>query len=283
MINDKIAVVTGSSSGIGLMTCVELASRGYRVVATMRDLARSGRLEEAAQKAGVREGIDLRRVDITEADTLPDAVSAIVRDHGRIDVLVNNAGFAMAGFAEDVTLDELRRQLDTNFFGNVAMTKAVLPVMRAQRSGHIIQVSSVGGRAAAPLLSAYNASKFALEGWSEALRVEVHSLGIRIVLIEPGDYDTDIWERNVVIGQQAMADTSPNKQRAQRFAEFVKSRRGNRRDAREVARLIVRVASNPNPKLRYLIGPDARGQLVARALMPWRRYERMAAKMTKID
>jgi len=283
MAQEKIAVVTGSSSGIGLATTVELALNGYRVVATMRNMGRSGKLEEAAQKAGVRDRLDLRRVDITEPDSLAEAVNGIVRDHGRIDVLVNNAGFSTGGFAEDMTLAELRHQMETNFFGNVAMTKAVLPTVRKQRSGHIVQISSVGGRASAPLLSSYNASKFALEGWSEALRIEVHSLGIRVVLIEPGDYDTDIWERNLVIGKQALDTSSPNKERSQRFAEFVKSRVPKRRDPREVAELIVGVANDPNPKLRYVIGPDAKMQLWFRALVPWRRYERVVAKATKID
>ena len=283
MVKEKIAVVTGSSSGIGLVTCIELARNGYRVVATMRDLGRSSRLEEAASGAGIRDRLDLRRLDITEIDTLPDLVDAIVRDHGRIDLLVNNAGFSSAGFAEDIQLHELRHQMETNFFGNVAMTKAVLPIMRKQCSGHIVQVSSVGGRTAAPLLSSYNASKFALEGWSEALRVEVHSLGIRVMLIEPGDYDTDIWTRNVVIGKRAMSPSSPNKERSQRFAEFIKSRAPKRRDPREVARLIVSVANKPNPRLRYLIGPDAKMHLYFRALVPWRRYERIIASTTRID
>ena len=283
MAQEKIAVVTGSSSGIGLVTCIELAGSGYRVVATMRDLGRRGKLEEAATKGGLRERLDLRRLDITEMVTLPGAVDAIVRDHQRIDVLVNNAGFATSGFVEDMTLAELRHQMETNFFGNVAMTKAVLPVMRRQRSGHIIQITSVGGRASAPLLSCYNASKFALEGWSEALRIEVHSLGIRVVLIEPGDYDTDIWTRNVVIGKQAMDLSSPNRERSQRFAEFIKSRAPKRRDPREVARLIVRVANDPDPKLRHLIGSDAKMHMWFRALMPWRHYERIVAKTTKID
>ena len=255
MTQEKIAVVTGSSSGIGLVTCVELARNGYRVVATMRDLGRGARLEEAAQKAGVRDRLDLRRLDITETDTLAGAVEEIVRDHGRIDVLVNNAGFSSAGFAEDIQLDELRHQMETNFFGNVAMTKAVLPVMRKQCSGHIIQMSSIVGRLSAPMLSSYSASKFALEGWSEALRIEVHSLGIRVVLIEPGDYETDIWTRNVVIGKQAMDPSSPNRERSQRFVEFIKTRAPKRRDPREVAQLVVRVANDPNPKLRYVIGP----------------------------
>ena len=214
MSDQKVAVITGSSSGIGLLTAIEFAHNGYRVVATMRDLSRSGRLEEAAQKAGVREKLDLRRLDVTEFDSLPGAVEAIVRDHGRIDVLVNNAGFSVAGFVEDLHLSEIRHQFETNFFGNVAMTKAVLPVMRQQKSGHIIQVASVTGRLGQPMLSAYCASKFALEGFSESLRIETHSLGIRVSLVEPGAYDTDIWERNVVIGEMALDPTLPTRSAA---------------------------------------------------------------------
>ena len=283
MAEEKVALVTGSSSGIGLLTAVELALNGYRVVATMRNLESRGRLEEAAHKAGVRDRLDLRRLDITEFDSLPGAVEAIVRDHGRVDVLVNNAGFSVAGFAEDMTLDELRLQLETNFFGNVAMTKAVLPVMRAQKSGHIITVTSVAGRLGQPMLSAYCASKYALEGWSESLRVETHSLGIRVVLVEPGSYETDIWTRNVVIAKGALDPASPNKERSQRFAEFVKNSAKHRRDAREVAKLIVRIACDPNPKLRYLIGTDAKVQVWLKRIVPWRKYERMIAKVVKID
>jgi NAD(P)-dependent dehydrogenase (short-subunit alcohol dehydrogenase family) len=283
MAEEKIALVTGSSSGIGLLAAVELALNGHRVVATMRNLESRGRLEEAAQKAGVRDRLDLRRLDITEFDSLPGAVEAIVRDHARIDVLVNNAGFSVAGFAEDMALDELRHQLETNFFGNVAMTKAVLPVMRRQKSGHIITVTSVAGRLGQPMLSAYCASKYALEGWSESLRIETHSLGIRVVLVEPGSYDTDIWTRNVMIAKGALDPASPNKERSQRFAEFVKNSAKHRRDAREVAKLIVRIARDPNPKLRYLIGTDAKVQVWLKRIVPWRKYERMIAKAVKID
>ena len=283
MAEGKVAVVTGSSSGIGLLTTVELALNGYRVIATMRNLARSSRLEEAAQKADVRERIELHRLDITEFDALPRAAEAVVRDHGRIDVLVNNAGFSVAGFAEDMTLDELRHQLETNFFGNVAMTKAVLSVMRAQHAGHIITVTSIAGLLGQPMLSAYCASKHALEGWSESLRIETHSLGIHVSLVEPGAYDTDIWERNVVIAKGSLDPASPNKERGQRFAEFIKNSAKHRRDAREVAQLIVRIANDPNPKLRYLIGTDAKIQVWLKRLAPWRKYERIVAKTVKID
>ena len=279
----KVMVITGSSSGIGLLTAIEFTQNGYRVVATMRDLGRSSPLEEAAQKAGVRARLDLRRLDVTEFDSIGRVVDAIARDHGRIDVLVNNAGFSVAGFGEDLSLDDIRHQFETNFFGNVAMSKAVLPVMRRQKSGHIIQVASVGGRLGHPLLGAYCSSKFALEGFSESLRIETHSLGIRVVLVEPGAYDTDIWTRNVTVAAGALDPNSPNKDRSQRFTEFVKQSAKHRRDASEVARLILRIAKDPNPKLRYLIGTDAKMQVWLKRLMPWRRYERMVAKFVKID
>jgi NAD(P)-dependent dehydrogenase (short-subunit alcohol dehydrogenase family) len=283
MPDPKVAVITGSSSGIGLLTAIEFAQNGYRVVATMRDLARSDRLEQAAHAATVRDRLDLRRLDVTEFDTVPAVVDAIVRDHGHIDVLVNNAGFSVAGFGEDLSLDDYRHQFETNFFAKVALSKAVLPTMRRQKSGHIIQVASVAGRVGTPLLSAYCSSKHALEGFSESLRIETHSLGIRVVLVEPGAFDTDIWTRNVTVGAGALHPDSPNKERSQRFTEFVKGNSKNRRDAREVARLILRIANDPSPKLRYLIGPDAKMQVWLKRLMPWQRYERMVAKFVKID
>jgi len=279
--NEKLALITGSSSGIGLLTAVELARGGYQVVATMRDLARRTRLDEAAQRAGVADKLDLRRLDVTETDTIPALVDAVVRDRGRINVLVNNAGFAMAGFVEDLRLAEIRQQFETNFFGHVAMTKAVLPIMRRQRSGHIIMVSSISGRVGQPVLSSYSSSKFALEGWGEALRIETFSLGIRVVLVEPGSFATDIWERNARIGEDVFRADSPNRERGERFAAMVKKLR--KPDAIVVARLIARIAADPNPKLRYRIGLDAHLQGWLRALLPWRAYERFVAKAVKID
>ena len=283
MSDQKVAVITGSSSGIGLLTAIEFAQHGYFVVATMRDPGRAAKLEEAAAKAGVRERLDIRRVDVTEFDSLPGVVEAIVREHGRVDVLVNNAGFSVAGFSEDLSLADFRHQFETNFFGTVAMSKAVIPVMRRQKSGHIIQVASVAGHLGQPMLGAYCSSKFALEGWSESLRIETHSLGIRVVLVEPGAFETDIWTRNVMIGAGALDPNSPNKERSQRFAEFVKQSAKHRRDAGDVARLILTIAKNPNPRLRYMIGTDAKLQVWVKRLLPWKRYERLVAKAVKID
>ncbi len=188
----------------------------------------------------------------------------------------------MAGFLEDVTMEELRQQFETNFFGHVAVTKAVLPQMRKQRSGHIIMVTSIGGRCAAPVIGSYGASKFALEGWSEALRIEMQPLGVQVVLVEPGAYETDIWVRNATVGTMALNPASPNFARAKRFSEqAVKNTK--KADAREVARLILKIAEDPHPRLRYVAGKDAKMQLRLKALLPWKSYEKMMAKFLKID
>ena len=278
---EKIAVITGTSSGIGLLSAVELARKGFRVLASMRDLGRRDRLDDAARAAGVAERLDVRRLDITDFASMPPFVESVVRDHARIDVLLNNAGFPVAGFAEDVQLEELRRQFETNFFGNVALTQAVLPVMRRQQSGHILMISSISGLHGAIGIGSYSASKFALEGWSETLRMEVAPLGIKVVLIEPGSYQTDIWTRNAVLSQKFMDGSSPNRARGERMREAVKKIR--KRDPIEVAKLVAGVANDPNPRLRYLVGPDAHIQLWMKRLLPWTWHEKLIARILKID
>lgn len=278
---EKIAVISGTSSGIGLLSAIELARKGFRMVASMRDLGRRERLDQAAGAAGVASLLDVRRLDVTQFDSIPQFVEGVVGDYGRIDVLVNNAGFAMAGFAEDMKLDEIRRQFETNFFGNVALTQAVLPTMRRQHAGHILMISSISGLHGALGISSYSASKFALEGWSEALRLEVDALGIKVVLIEPGSYETDIWTRNAVLGQKFVDGTSPNLARGERMREAVKKLR--KRDPIEVARVIAEIAGDPNPRLRYLVGSDAHIQLWLKRLLPWKWHERLIARMLKLD
>jgi len=278
---EKIALVTGASSGFGLLTSIELAKAGFRVVATMRDLGRRDRLDQAVTAAQVGDKVDIRALDVTKFDTIQGVVDTVVGNYGRLDVLVNNAGFAVAGFAEDIKLDELRLQFETNFFGAVAMTKAALPTMRRQRSGHIIQVSSIAGLHGSVTVSSYSASKHALEGWSESLRMEVNSLGIKVVLVEPGAFQTDIWTRGAVMGEQATKETSPNIQRSLRMRSTIEKL--PKRDPIEVARLIAAVAQNPNPKLRYLVGRDAKIQLAMKRILPWKWHERMVANFLKID
>lgn len=277
----KIAVITGTSSGIGLLTAVELARGGFQVVATMRDLGRREPLETAAKQAGVHRYIDIRRLDVSDFELIPAVVESVIRDYGRVDVLINNAGFAVAGFAEDLTLGEIRSQFETNFFGHVAMTKAVLPVMRQQRSGHIIMVSSISGLHGSPTISSYSASKFALEGWSESLRLEVNSLGIKVVLVEPGSFQTDIWTRNAKIGQRVLDGSSPNRERGQKMRDRVQQI--PKRDPIQVARAMVAIAGNPRPRLRYVVGSDAHTQLWLKRLLPWKWHERLVARVLKLD
>jgi len=278
---NKIAIVTGASSGFGLLTSVELAKAGFRVVGAMRDLARREGLDRAAAVAGVASRVEVRQLDVTSFEAIPGFVDAVVRDYERLDVLVNNAGFAVAGFAEDIRLEELRYQFETNFFGVVAMSKAALATMRRQRSGHIIQVSSIGGLIGSVSVSSYSASKHALEGWSESLRLEINALGIKVVLVEPGAFATDIWTRGAVMGKDATQPSSPNRQRSLRMRERIGTL--PKRDPIEVARVIARIAQNPNPRLRYLVGRDAKLQLALKRILPWKWNEKIVANFLKID
>lgn len=278
---EKIALVTGASSGFGLLTSIELAKAGFRVVATMRDLGRREHLDKAAAAGGLTPKLDIRELDVTRFDTIQPFVDGVVRDYDRLDALINNAGFAVAGFAEDIRLDELRLQFETNFFGAVAMTKAVLPAMRRQRSGHIIQVSSISGLHGSVTVSSYSASKHALEGWSESLRMEVNSLGIKVVLVEPGAFQTGIWTRGARMGEESTKQTSPNIERSLRMRERL--RELPKADPIVVARLIVTIAQDPNPKLRYLVGRDAKIQLAMKRLLPWKWHEKIVANFLRID
>jgi NAD(P)-dependent dehydrogenase (short-subunit alcohol dehydrogenase family) len=275
--NRHLAVITGCSSGFGLLSTVELARQGWTVVATMRDLNRRGALDEAITRAGVGEHVSVRQLDATAHATHKAFVESVLADYGRIDLLVNNAGFAMAGFVEDLTLEEYRRQFETNFFGMVSLTKEVLPAMRQQRSGRIVNISSIAGRTGTPAMSAYNASKFAMEGYTEALRLEMAPIGVFPILIEPGSFETGIWYHKENVAAAAADPNSPNTVRSGRFRDYIQQSL-QRADANDVARLIAHVASVPDPKLRYPIGKDAKLLLVLRLLLPWKAFESLVVK-----
>src|SRR6476661_4197774 len=184
-----VALVTGTSSGMGLHTGVELARRGLTVVATMRDTSRATALTEAAAQAGVE--VDVRALDVTDHDAAAACVQGVLADHGRIDVLVNNAGRGAVGTAEQLSLDEVRAQLEVNYLGPVALTKLVLPSMRRAGSGRVLTVTSVGGAVGQPFADAYCGAKFAVEGFMQSLAPVALAHGVRVSVVEPAAVASD--------------------------------------------------------------------------------------------
>lgn len=278
----RIALITGASSGFGLLTSVALAGRGWRVLATMRDLNRRERLAAAARAAGVLEQIEFVALDVTHAEQIAKVAALVASRESRLDALINNAGFALPGFADDVTDGELRQQFDTNFFGAAAVTRAFLPQFRRQGAGHIVMVSSISGRMGFPGVGSYAASKFALEGWTETLRLELKALGIQVALVEPGSFETDIWTRNAKPSAGLLDPNSPNAERVARWR--VRLETGEKRaNPQVVADTIVAILDNPRPKLRYVAGRDAKLGLWLRRLLPARAFEWTILKSSGMD
>lgn len=280
--NERTALITGASSGFGLLTSVTLARRGWRVIATIRDLNRRDRLEAAARQAGILDRIEVHQLDVTLPAQIATLAAVIASRPGPLNAIINNAGFALPGFADDVSDTELRQQFDTNFFGAAAVTRAFLPQLRRQGFGHIVMVSSVSGRMAVPGLGSYAASKFALEGWTEALRLEMQPLGIRVVLVEPGSFETDIWTRNAVPAASLLDPASPNASRVTRWRSKLEND-VHRADPQAVANLIARILDKPKPRLRYAIGKDARLGLLLRRILPSSLFERFLIKATGLN
>jgi NAD(P)-dependent dehydrogenase (short-subunit alcohol dehydrogenase family) len=281
----KTALITGASSGFGMLTTVTLAQRGWHVVATMRDLGRGEKLHVAAKDAGVLDRVEMHALDVTNRDQIAAMAALVQQRNEPLNALINNAGFAMAGFAENVTDAELRRQFDTNFFGAAAVTRALLSQFKRQGFGHILMVSSISGRTGFPGVGSYAASKFALEGWSETLRLELKPLGIHVVLLEPGAFETDIWTRNAVVSEatQAIASDpqSPEGARLARWRNKIETGKP-RANPKHVAECIAGILDNRNPRLRYSFGTDAWSVLLLRKLLPWSTFERIMIKASGI-
>lgn len=276
---ERIAIVTGTSSGFGMLTALELASKQYHVIATMRNPEGAGELVERARRAGVAERIEIKALDVTDQQAIERVVAETLRDHRRVDILVNNAGLAIGGFVEEVSMDDWRRQMETNFFGLVAMTKCIIPVMRKQRSGMIINISSVSGRVGFPGYAPYAASKFAVEGFSESLRHELAPLGISVVLVEPGAYRTPIWDKG--LSQMTRLDNSPYADRLKAITGYSRRTAENAPDPQQIADLIGKLADTRAPKLRYLLGRGAMAAIWGRAALPWKWFERIIERATR--
>jgi NADP-dependent 3-hydroxy acid dehydrogenase YdfG len=249
----KTVLITGASSGFGKETAKLFQQKGWNVAATMRSPERDQELHQL-------KGVKLYRLDVTDSASITSAVDAILQEFEAIDVLVNNAGFAVVGPLEATTKDDVQQQFDTNLVGLIETIKAVLPHMRVQRSGIIINISSVAGQVGVPFGSLYSASKFAVEGLTEALQYELNGVGIRLKLVEPTGYKTDFGGRSLLnVGTGAIADyTEP-------FAEFNKHMgNASSENIYEVPEIIFEAATDNQEKLRYPVGIGAEQMIGAK-------------------
>lgn len=256
--HEKVAVVTGSSTGIGFETSLLLSRNGFYTYATMRNLNKSQRINDVAKSENLP--LKVLQLDVTDDRSVKDAIKQIKDESSRIDILVNNAGYGVMGAVEDLSLEEFKSQFETNFFGVIRVTKEVIPIMRNQGSGNIINVSSVGGKIGIPLNSAYISSKFALEGLSESIRYELEQFGIDVILIEPGVVKTNFFENaDVIINNNTGNKTSVYSQLTQKlfegFEPMLKSNSSSL--SSDVAEVIYQAIESNNREVRYPVGKDA--------------------------
>jgi NAD(P)-dependent dehydrogenase (short-subunit alcohol dehydrogenase family) len=275
----RVAVITGSSSGIGFETTLLLARSGFHTYATMRNLEKSKNITEIANTEKLP--LQVVQLDVNDDISVKNAIDKIVAaaENERIDVLVNNAGYGLFGPLEDISIEEIKAQFETNFFGVIRVTQQVLPVMRKQNSGGstIVNVSSVGGRIGIPVLSAYQSTKFALEGLSESMSYELEPFGIRVVIIEPGFIRTNIINSSTT-AEKALDSKSPYFSLTQKVKNHFKSMMENASSSsppEEVAKVILQAITSENPQLRYTVGNDAATIIQARMNMSDNEFKKM--------
>ena len=276
----KIAVVTGSSSGIGFETSLLLARNGFYTYATIRSLDKSSKLVDISNEEDNNLSLEVLQLDVTDDKSVKDAINIIADKQGRIDLVVNNAGYGSTGAVEDFSIDEIKAQFETNFFGAIRVIQSVLPLMRKQRTGIIVNISSIGGRIAFPFSPSYASTKFALEGLSEALQYEVDQFGIKVVLIEPGIIKTNFLD-NIKRAKRATDPNSPYNELLQRRIERLKTMFENGTAPEEVAKVILKaVTSDNNEKLdlRYVVGSDANSLLEKRKSMSEREFSKFMSQ-----
>jgi NAD(P)-dependent dehydrogenase (short-subunit alcohol dehydrogenase family) len=257
----KIVLVTGASSGIGQVCARHLAARGYRVFGAQRRVA--------SERDG---GVEMLVMDVTDDESVRRGVATVLERAGRIDAVLNNAGNAVMGAVEDTSIEEARVQLETNFFGVLRVCRAIVPQMRAQGGGYVINVSSLAGVLGLPFSGLYSASKFALEGMTESLRLETRRFGIRVVLIEPGDFQS-----NLPATRRMAEGASRNDAYRDAFERFKAQQDKDEAGAptpEPVARLVERILDTPSPRLRYTVGMVAqRAVSPLKRLLPQRLFE----------
>jgi short-subunit dehydrogenase len=270
----KVAVVTGSSSGIGYETSLLLARNQIKTYATMRNMSKSDGLIKIASEENLQ--LNVAQLDVNDDLSVNKAIDKIVKDNDRIDILVNNAGYDLFGPLEESSLEEIKQQFETNFFGVIRTTKAVIPTMRKQGKGTIINVSSVGGKVGLlPFLTAYHASKFAIEGFTESLRQELDEFNINIILIEPG-YVSSGFLDNSKYAKGFDANKSPYAKKVEQVFQGFESITAYSSHPSKVAQTILDVLNSPNPELRNPVGKDADSIFKARAELSDKEMEQWA-------
>ena len=262
--NQKVAVVTGSSSGIGHEIALILARNGFLTYATMRDLQKNSKLKSIKDEENLP--LEFIQLDVTDENSVKTAVQKIYDDVGRIDMLINNAGYGLTGAFEDLSIDEIKTQFETNFYGLIRTTQAILPIMRKQKSGIIVNMSSGAGRFGFPMGSAYVSTKFAVEGLSESLSYEVEPFGIRVILIEPGMIKTNFSNASIM----AKKSIDPNSSYAPLMKNMetgFKKLLENASSPQLVAQITLDAMTSDKPNLRYLAGKDVELWLEAKKKM----------------
>jgi NAD(P)-dependent dehydrogenase (short-subunit alcohol dehydrogenase family) len=268
----NVALVTGSSSGIGYETALLLARSGFHTYASMRNIEKGKNIAEIANAEKLP--LQIVQLDVNDDISVREAIEKIESEKDRIDVLVNNAGYGLFGSLEDLSIDEIKALFETNFFGVIRVTQKVLPIMRRQNfgssvgGGTIVNVSSVGGRMGVPVLSAYQSTKFALEGLSESMSYELEPFGIRVVIVEPGFIRTNIMNSSK-LAKKALDPKSPYFLLMQKVESHFKSMMDHASSSppEDVAKVILQAITSESPQLRYTVGNDAASVLQAKATM----------------
>ncbi len=249
--NNQVWFITGTNKGMGAEIAKEAVSKGYKVVATARNS------ESARQILGNSPNLLIVSLDITNDEQVQSAISTAVNRFGRIDVLVNNAGYALLGFFEEMSETLIRQQMETNVFGTMKVTRAVLPIMRKQGSGMIVVFSSTSGIRAVGGSSIYSASKFALEGWTEGLNADLKPFGIRCLLVEPGPFRTDFANFATSLKFTDIEIDDYKEQREALYKTFSSLHQNQPGDPAKLARALMSVVNASNPPLRFLAGKAA--------------------------
>jgi NAD(P)-dependent dehydrogenase (short-subunit alcohol dehydrogenase family) len=274
----KIAIVTGANSGFGLLSSIELARQGYHVLATMRDVKKAEELLKMAKLRGIGACITIMSLDVTSEESIQCFKGSLTQQYSSVDLLLNNAGYALGGFAEEVSMEEYRAQFETNVFGVMAVTQVVLPLMRKKRKGKIINMSSISGRFGFPGLSPYVSSKHALEGYSESLRLELKPFGIDVFLIEPGSYQTNIWTTGKKVTSRSLEKESPYYTYMQKIESEMASGQERLGNPDEIAALVGDIAADKRTAFRIPVGKGTILTILLKSILPWRKLEKMILK-----